>query len=90
MVWGMWRLLEGGNPLREYVYKASVEQIPIRAIFTIIGAGAAIVGESVYLIGHGFQGKSVKSMEFLLLESVVFVLAVILRKRVMVMPWKRQ
>ncbi|MBQ8856512.1 MAG: hypothetical protein IJ024_00055 [Lachnospiraceae bacterium] len=90
MVWGMWRLLEGGNPLREYVYKASVEQIPIRAIFTIIGAGAAIVGEIVYLIGHGFQGKSVKSMEFLLLESVVFVLAVILRKRVMVMPWKRQ
>ena len=37
--WGLCRLSAGGNPVRAYVWKASVEQIPGRAVFACISGG---------------------------------------------------
>lgn len=88
--WGLWRLFDGGNPLRAYIYEASVVQIPVRTVGTMIGAGAAILGEIVFLFRNGFAGKVSGSLGFLLLEGAAIILAVILRQRVMKMTWEQK
>lgn len=88
--WGMWRLTFGGNPLRAYVYEASVVQIPIRTVGTMIGAGAAVLGEVIFLFRNGFAGKAGASILFLFLEATALVLSVILRKKVKKMAWEKK
>ena len=88
--WGMWRLFEGGNPLRAYNYKASVEQIPVRSIGIMICAGAAALGEIVFLFRSRFENHVGKSILFVLLEVAAVLFAAILRKKVMKMPWEKK
>ena len=89
-VWGLWRLSEGGNPLRAYVFKASIEQVPVRAMGSIVCAMVAIVGEIIFLIRHFSEGNIGKGLLFLLLEGVAMALAIFLRKCVVKMPWEKK
>ena len=89
-VWGLWRLFEGGNPLRAYVYKASVEQIPIRCMGTVVCAMAVLVGEIIFLIRHFGEENPGKALLFLLLEGVGMVFAIVLRKRAIKMVWEKK
>ena len=89
-VWGLWKLFEGGNPLRAYVYKASVEQIPVRSMGTIICAMVAIVGEILFLIRHFAEENPGKAVLFLLLEGIGMVLAIFLRKNALKMVWEKK
>ena len=89
-VWGVWRLFSGGNPLRSYIYDASIAQIPLRCIGTMVCAGAAILGEVIYLFKNGFEGKTAGILGFLFLLVIALVLSGILRKRVQKMPWEKK
>ena len=54
--WALGELSTGKDPLREYVYEASVKKIPLRAMLTAVFAAAAILGEAVFLILNGVGG----------------------------------
>lgn len=86
--WGIGRLAAGGSPLRAYVYQATVRQIPGRAVFAAVCAGAAIVGEIVFLCRNGADGKGIGAAVFLMLEVFVLILAVCTRNCVLKMRWR--
>lgn len=88
--WGLCRLTRGGNPLRAYIYQASVEAIPVRTLCTMIGAAAAILGELVFLLLNGTAKKLPEILLFIVLEVLSFVLAGLFRKHILQMQWKKQ
>ena len=88
VIWGLVRMTSGGATLRAYVYDATVEQIPLRAVGTMLGAAATIAGELVYLIRNGFEGKTA-AIFFLIALAAAFVLLYFLRIRMQKMCWKR-
>lgn len=90
MLWGLGRLTAGGNVLRAYVYEATVVQLPIRAMFTLVSAGAAIIGELLFLIINGSGEKLPAALVFLVMESTAFLLSWIFRQKVLKMRWKIQ
>ena len=89
VIWGLCRLSNGGKSLRSYIYDATVEQIPLRAIGTMIGAIAAMAGQTVYLVKNGFEGKAVSMVFFLVFMAGACFLAKLLQGNIKKMPWKR-
>ena len=88
--WGLWRLTSGGNPLRAYVYEQSAGRIPVRLAGTMLGAGAAIAGEMIFLFRNGFDGKQPYAFLFIVLEGLAFTLAMVFRQRISKMAWEKQ
>lgn len=88
--WGIGRLAAGGDPLRAYIYQATVRQIPGRAVFAAVCVSAAIVGEIVFLCRNGADGKWIGGAAFFLLEAFALVLAVCVYKCVSRMRWSRR
>lgn len=73
--WALARLSAGGNPLREYVYLATVDKLPGRVVLTAVFAGAAAVGEGIYVIKNGIQGKIGIIVLFIFLEIAALAAA---------------
>ena len=90
ILWGLGRLTSGGKVLRAYVYEATVGQLPVRAVLTMVSAGAAVLGELLFLITNGFERKTGKALIFLVMESAVFLLCWIFRQEILKMVWKKQ
>ena len=90
MLWGLGRLTSGGKVLRAYVYEATVGQLPIRAVLTMVSAGAAVLGELLFLTTNGIGEKTGKALIFLVMESAVFLLCWIFRQEILKMVWKKQ
>lgn len=65
VVWLMCRLSAGGDPLRDYVYRATVRQFAPRSILTIVFAACALLGDVVYLILHGVDDRLAGTVVFL-------------------------
>ncbi len=56
--WALGELSAGGNPLREYVYAASVEKLPRRCEFGMVFSGLCLAGLTVKLLWSGLQNAS--------------------------------
>lgn len=82
VTWGMWKLTFAGNPMREYVYKATIEALMLRTIYVTVSAGAAALGEVIYLVLHGAGEKLSGAVVFLLSEGIGFLFAVMIRKKI--------
>lgn len=89
VIWGLARMTSGGSRLRAYVYDATVEQVPLRAVGTMIGAAVTIAGEVVYLVKNGFESQMAASVFFILALAAAFLLLYFLRVRIQKMTWKR-
>lgn len=87
---GMWQLARGGSPMRAYLYEKSVGALPHRTLGTMICAAISIAGELIYLFKNGFSEKMSAAIFFLLLETVSFLLAFLLKKRIMQMIWEKR
>lgn len=90
ILWGIIRLTEGKRPMRAYIYQASVEKLPIRALLTMGASGIALAGELVFVICHGSGGKLPAILGFLMMEALVLLFALGIYKIVQKMPWKKQ
>ena len=66
--WALCRITAGGDPLRAYVYEATVLKIPRRAWVAMIGAAATLVGGIVYVASQGFCTDMAADLAFLLLH----------------------
>ena len=52
-VYAVCKMIAGRNPMRSYVYDASVGKLPGRALFSLIFSGICALWECVYLIING-------------------------------------
>lgn len=82
VVWGMWKLTIAGTPMREYVYKATIEAMSLRCIYVMAGTGTALLGEVIYLLFHGAGEKISGALIFLLSELIGLLFSNIIRKKI--------
>lgn len=90
VLWGIIRLTEGKQPMRAYIYKASVEKLPVRSLIVMIFSGAAMAGELIYVFCHGSGGKLPAIISFLTFEVFTLLLALGIYKNVQKMPWEKR
>ena len=82
LVWAVCRMVYWGNPLREYVYDATVKQISIRATLAMILSMCTLCGQIAYVVTHSLQGvEYLYTLAFSGLEIVVFVCAFLWKGR---------
>lgn len=89
VLWAVIRLISGGEELREYVYRATVEEFPIRTALCIGCSGLSLLGEFLFLILNGTEGKTTGLVLFLLSQALVFVLSLLCRKTADTDLWER-
>lgn len=89
VVWGMAKLSSGGDPIREYVYEASVPKLPRRAAACAIFALAGLVGEGVFLLLHGFGGKTAATLVYLALKLAAASIAMVFRGNIKRFEWQK-
>lgn len=53
--WALWELCDGGDPMREYVYNASVEKMPRRCEFGMVLGGLCLGGLVIHLMFSGLK-----------------------------------
>lgn len=53
VVWAMCRLTAGGDPLREYVFRATAAQFKVRSILVVLFAACTLLGSLICLLRHG-------------------------------------
>lgn len=86
---GMYRMTAGGNPLREYVYEASVKKLPARLKAVEICTALTLAGDAVYLVRNGFEGKVLYTGLFFLMEALAFFLALKMEKLLPEGKWEK-
>ena len=57
MIWAVLRLRKAEEPIREYIYKKSVQALPHRAMLCMIFAGLGFVTMVLYLVMNGSGGR---------------------------------
>lgn len=88
LVWAVCRMAYWGNPLREYVYDATVKQLPIRLTLTMILSMCTLCGQIAYMLTHSMQaGQYLCSFAFLGLQVVVFVCAYLWKRKKFQLLW---
>lgn len=85
--YGMYRFSTGGHPMRAYIYRASVQQIPGRSVCAGVCAGISIAGELVYVLRNGLEGKAVGFILFLFLEGAALLASMEIIRRIRKMNW---
>ena len=88
VLWGFVRLAAGKDPLRSYVYEATVKQFPLRTILTAVGAAGTLVGEVCYVALNGTQGLVAGMAVLLVSEAAALALALLWRPLGRDMKWE--
>lgn len=87
LCWGVGRLTDGGEPLRGYVYDATVKKLPVRAVLTAVLAGIAFLGELANVIFSQFFGRLFFAFLFMAFEVVILAAALLLRRTILRLEW---
>lgn len=90
MCWALGRLCIGGVSLRAYLYKDSIEKLPVRCVFTACCSMAAFAGELVYILINGIEAQRNGFILFLIQQIVVIASALWLRSQVLQAKWHRR
>ena len=88
-IWALVRLSSGHDPIREYVFIATVEALPGRAVLTACFAAAALIGETVFLLLHPAE-RSAAGWLLCVLMAAAIVSALILRREILAAHWEKQ
>lgn len=87
--WSCGRLLAGGDPLREYVYTATVRRIPRLCAALAIACGLTLVCAGVYLMMNGFAGRPAAGVEYVGLIGLAAAAALFCRRTLRPTDWKQ-
>lgn len=88
-LWALCRLTSGSNPLKEYVYEASVVKMPGRTVLTIFCIAMSMMGELVYICFHGIGEMTAGFCIFMVLNLLAAVCAMMMRRQILGMRWKK-
>ncbi len=90
LVWAVTKLLINGEKLREYIYAASVEKLPVRTLLSAIFAAAGTLCIIIFIILNGIDG-SIGEIILLLVAKIVAIAApLILRKLLSSLNWEKE
>ncbi|MCD8153460.1 MAG: hypothetical protein LUF78_01975 [Clostridiales bacterium] len=88
-LWGVWTLTDGGDPVREHVYRQSVGSLPARTMATVLFSGGAALGELVNFFWKSqFTGSTAGAVTFLLPEAGCLLCAVLLQRTLRGLKWE--
>lgn len=90
VIWLMVRLSYWGDPLRDYVYKATVEQYGLRSMLVIVFAALSLAGDGLYLILNGARGLVWGTIAFWLCQSAAIGSIFLWRRSFSRLTWKIQ
>lgn len=85
--WLLYKLTDGGDPVRDYVWKASVPRLPAVGIVTGILALASIVMEIVNIFAPNFAGTLPFALGLIGLEVLAGATSVVLSRTVKGLEW---
>ena len=88
VVWALVRLGTNPDPIREYVFRSTVAVLPLRSAFTAAFAGAALIGESVFLLVSGFDCAAATAALYVLL-AVTCAAALYARRLARRLCWEK-
>ncbi len=80
----LWTALSlGSKPykLRQYVYDRTVLKLPGRAMIALVGAASGLIGNLLFVILNGFQGKLLATLGYILLKGIALFLAFYIKGR---------
>ncbi|MBR6312315.1 MAG: hypothetical protein IKR51_05000 [Oscillospiraceae bacterium] len=84
VVWALVRFSANPEPLREYVYRATAEILPVRAAFAAAFAAAALIGEIVFFATHGWEG-----LPLIALPAAACAAALLVRRFSKAQQWEK-
>lgn len=85
--WALGRLAAAGDPLREYVYQQTVQQLPLRGRLAALFCALAAAGQLVYLLRSGTGGHAAASAAFLLLQLGAAAAFWTVKVKIFVLEW---
>lgn len=85
--WKLYKLTEGGDPVREYVWKSSAGWLPPLGLLTAASALVTAAAELVNLFLPGFSGNISMVIVFLLLKLTVAAASLLMRRTVLRLEW---
>ena len=88
VVWALVRLTSGGETLRAYVYKATVQALPGRAVLVMCAAGAGILGTVLCMDRPRDGGTAGGAAAVPSAEAALLAGAWLLRRYVQTLPWE--
>ena len=88
--WALGQLCIGGVSLREYLYRESIEKLPVRCVFTACCSAASILGEAAYILINGTENLISGCILFLIQQSAAIVSVLLLRSRVLRAKWHKR
>lgn len=88
VVWATVRWQAREYPMREYVYRATVQALPGRCLGEAIAAGVGLAAEAAYLLLSGSGGRGVLAAVYLALKAVTLVAALFARQLVRRSAWE--
>lgn len=89
--WALWELCDGGEPMREYIYEASVVKIPKRCEFGMVLGGLCLIGLLVHLLLSGLKNAELWATVFFVAIQVVVVLSMFFIKKMLKdMKWTKK
>lgn len=86
--WALAQLTAAGDPVREYVYRKTVEKLPLRVTLTAIFSCMAAAGRAVYLVLHRGQDLIGPALLFILLEIAAAAAMWEAKKTLSVLRWR--
>lgn len=85
--WFLYKLTDGGDPVRDYVWKASVPRLPVTGIATCILAFASIVAEIANIYAPNFEGAVPFAIALIALDALAGAASVVLGQTVKGLEW---
>ena len=86
VLWHLGELTGGGEPIKTYVYEATVPRIPRLSVLSVLGAALCILGQIVRCAVNG--SCTVSEILFLLLEAAGAALLLLLRRSLLRAKWR--
>lgn len=83
------RIVLNGKTMREYVYQQTVMKLPGRSAIALFGAGAALLGELLYLSQDFSKARSVYVMIFFVFQLISFGSALYLHRESKEQHWEK-
>ncbi len=88
LVWAVYELTDGGDPVREYNYNKSVKKMPRRCLYVIVCNGLAILGELINLLWRSqYNGTVAGALLYMLIEAAGLAMALVIRVRFQNLSW---
>lgn len=80
LIWALVRLTLSGDPLREYVHRATVQRFPVLTGACLASCALAGLAEAVYLLVYGAAGQAMQAVLFLLGQAIGVICPLLWRR----------